>query len=167
MDRAVRRELLELKPRQRIPKDVLVYQYFGISTDEAARAVRARKRFEKVRHTVPLYPLIEMGWSRTACVEYLQGKLPYEVPKSSCVFCPYRTNLSWRHLQATDPEGWARAVHIDNALRADGSIVTRGFRQKLFLHRSCEPLGRIDFDILAPNTLDPMAARECHGTCGT
>lgn len=166
VNKAIRRELLGLKPRQRIPKDVTVHQYFGSSTDEAGRAVRGKKRFENVKHTVPVYPLIDLGWSRRECVEYLRGKLPYEVPKSSCVFCPYRTNQSWLALKQTDPEGWDRAVEIDTALRADGSIVTRGFRQKLYLHRSCEPLVQIDFGSLAPNTLNPMAVGECLGLCG-
>lgn len=93
------------------------------------------------------------------------GKLPYEVPKSSCVFCPYRTNQSWRHLKETDPAGWDRAVQIDAALRDKNSVATRGFRQELFVHRSCVPLPVIDFDALAPNTLDPMFG-ECQGMCG-
>lgn len=166
VDRAIRRELLGLAPRQRIPADVLIYQYFGISTDEAGRAERGKKQFEKVRHTIPAYPLIDMGWSRTECVEYLRAKLPYEVPKSSCVFCPYRTNQSWLHLKRTDPDGWNRATRIDAALRADGSLVTRGFRQKLYLHRTCRPLTELDLDALAPNTLDPMTPGECFGRCG-
>lgn len=57
-------------------------------------------------------------------------------------------------------------MEIDEALRADGSIVTRGFRQKLYLHRSCEPLVQIDFGSLAPNTLNPMTTGECLGLCG-
>ncbi|MBX9580295.1 MAG: hypothetical protein K2X87_08315 [Gemmataceae bacterium] len=165
VDRTVRRELLGLKPRQRVPADVTVYQYFGISTDEAGRAERGKRRFAGVRHTVPVYPLIDRGWSRADCVDFLRDRLPYPVPKSSCVCCPYRTNPSWRHLRATDPAGWGRAVEIDAALRADGSLVTRGFRQQLFLHRSCVPLAEIDFDALAPHTLDPLAG-ECDGVCG-
>ena len=105
VDRAIRRELLGLKPRQHMPKDVLIHQYFGISTDEAARAERAKKRFVGVRHTVPVYPLIEMGWSRKDCIEYLRGKLPHEVPKVACVFCPYRTNQSWLHLNRPTQRG--------------------------------------------------------------
>ncbi|OWK45569.1 hypothetical protein [Fimbriiglobus ruber] len=167
VNRAIRRELLGLKPRQRIPRDVTVYQYFGISIDEAGRAARAQKRFAEVKHTVPVYPLIELGWSRTDCVGYLRQKLPYEVPKSSCVFCPYRTNLSWLHLKQTDPEGWRRAVEIDEALRADGTIATRGFRQQLYLHRTCQPLAGIDWTALVPTTLDPMTTGECLGRCGT
>lgn len=165
-DRTIRRELLGLKPRQRIPKDTIIHQYFGISTDEAARAERAKKRFEGVKHTIPHWPLIEMGWSRNDCLAYLRDKLPHEVPKSSCVFCPYRTNQSWGHLKATDPTGWQRAVEIDHALRDKSSAVTRGFRQELFVHRSCVPLDMIDFAALAPNTLDPMTTSECQGMCG-
>ena len=166
VNKAIRRELLGLKPWQHIPKDTTIYQYFGISTDEAARAVRGKKRFEGVRHTVPVYPLIEMGWSRQDCVAYLRDRLPHEVPKSSCVFCPYRTNQSWLNLRRTDPDGWGRAVQIDAALRDKGSLVTRGFRQELFVHRSCVPLDVIDFESLAPSTLDPMTTGECHGMCG-
>ena len=166
VNRTIRRDLLDLKPRQRIPKGVLIHQYFGISTDEAARAERAKKRFEKIRHTIPVYPLLEMGWSRKDCLAYLREKLSYEVPKSSCVFCPYRTNQSWLHLKQADPVGWNRAVEIDTAMRDKKSIVTRGFRQQLFLHRSCMPLMDIDFKALAPNTLDPMTTNECHGMCG-
>jgi hypothetical protein len=166
VNRAIRRELLGLQPRQHIPRDVLVHQYFGISTDEAGRAARAKKRFERLRHTVPVYPLIEMGWSRMDCVEYLRAKLPYEVPKSSCVFCPFRTNQAWLSLKRHDPDGWERAVQIDEALRHRESVATRGFRQSLFLHRTCQPLSRIDFTALAPNTLDPMSTEECTGRCG-
>lgn len=38
VDRWIRRELLGLQPKQRIPKGVLVRQWFGISDDEASRA---------------------------------------------------------------------------------------------------------------------------------
>jgi hypothetical protein len=166
VNRAIRRDLLGLKPRQRVPKDTIIHQYFGISTDEAGRAERAKRRFDKVRHTVPHWPLIEMGWSRKTCIEYLRGKLPHEVPKSSCVFCPYRTNQSWMALKATDPEGWKRAVEIDHALRDKNSVCTRGFRQELYIHRKCIPLEQIDFAALAPNAIDPMTTYECDGLCG-
>lgn len=76
------------------------------------------------------------------------------------------TNQSWLHLKSTDPVGWARAVEIDNALRDPHSLCTRGFRQELFVHRSCVPLETIDFERLAPNTLDPMTVGECQGMCG-
>ena len=55
VDRAIRRELLGLQPRQRIPGDVVVYQYFGITLDEAGRAARAKRRFEAIPWARPVY----------------------------------------------------------------------------------------------------------------
>lgn len=81
-------------------------------------------------------------------------------------FCPYRTNRSWRCLKPSDPEGWGRAVETDRAPQTQDSVCTRGFRQELFVHRSCVPHEVIDFDALRPTTLDPMSTGECHGMCG-
>jgi hypothetical protein len=166
VNKTIRYEVLGLKPRQRVPKDVLIHQYFGISTDEAGRAERAKKRFADIKHTFPHWPLIERGWSRKDCLAYLQDKLPHQVPRSACVFCPFKTNQEWMRLKATDPEGWNRAVEIDAALRDKNSVCTRGFRQELFVHRSCIPLVQVDFSKLAPSTIDPMTVGECQGMCG-
>lgn len=49
----VRRELLGLKARQRVPKGIMVRRWFGISTDESGRAVfpgRWEKATKKVRN---------------------------------------------------------------------------------------------------------------------
>ena len=165
VERAIRRELLGLKPRQRWPAGVRVLQYFGISSDEAVRAVRARKRFEGQNRTVPVYPLLELGWARKDCLAWLKEKVPHRVPKSACVFCPFHDNATWRELRRSDPEAWQRAVAIDESLRDGKSICRRGFRQSLYLHRSCEPLVTIDFDKLVPEVLDPMTT-ECLGICG-
>jgi hypothetical protein len=56
-------------------------------------------------------------------------------------------------------------VPTDAVLRDSGGVVSRGFRQELFVHRSCVPLAVIVFETLAPNALDPMATGECHGMC--
>ncbi|MDB5310815.1 MAG: hypothetical protein JWO38_5017 [Gemmataceae bacterium] len=91
-NKTIRYELLGLKPRQRVPRGMIVRQHFGISCDEAGRAERAKKRFEKQKWTKPVYPLIEMGWSRKDCLAFLKDRVPHEVPKSACVFCPYKSN---------------------------------------------------------------------------
>jgi hypothetical protein len=72
----------------------------------------------------------------------------------------------WARLKATDQEGWDRAVEIDEALRNPDSVCTRGFRQELYLHRSCVPLAMITFTTLPPNTISPMTVGECQGLCG-
>lgn len=165
VERAIRRDVLGLAPGRRCPPGIKVIQYFVISADEAGRAARARKRFAEKPWTTPVYPLLDLGWTRKDCLDWLRGRTPHPVPRSACVFCPFHDNAAWRDLRRDDPEGWSRAVEIDAALRADGSACRRGFRQPLFLHRSCRSLAEIDFTALAPEPLDPMAA-ECHGMCG-
>lgn len=165
-ERTIRYDIVGLKYRQRMPKNVHVFQYFGISTDEAARATRAKKRFEKLKWTKPIYPLLELGWCRTECIAFLKDRVPHPVPKSACVFCPFRSNQSWAEMKSTDPDSWNRAVEIDDALRRAGSVCNRKLEGKLYLHRSCVPLPLIDFGALAPNRIDPMTVGECQGMCG-
>ncbi len=164
VEKAIRRELVGLEPRQRMPRDVLVRQYFGITTDEAGRAERAKRRFAEIKWAEPVYPFIEMGWSRQDCVNWLEGRLPHPVPRSACVFCPYRSNREWLHLKETDPAGWARAVEIDNALRREGTVANRRMQQKLYLHRSCVPLEMVDLG--KAHTLFRPMTNECQGMCG-
>ncbi len=164
IEKAIRRELVGLKPRKHMPRDIRVFQYFGITVDEKQRAERAKKRFEKIRWAEPVYPLLEMGWSRKDCIEWLEGRLPHQVPRSACVFCPYRTNREWLYLRETDPQGWERAVEIDHALRQEGSVVNRKLEQKLYLHRSCVPLELVDFE--KQHTLFRPMGHECAGMCG-
>lgn len=166
IERAIRRDLLALKPRQRIPKDVIIYQYFGITLDEAGRATRARKRFETMHWVRPVYPFLDMSWTRQDCIAWLRERVPHLVPRSACVFCPFHTNREWADLKHRDPTGWLRAVEIDEALRQPGNVVNRGMDQKLYLHRSCLPISEIDFDALAPEAVDPMTVGECEGMCG-
>lgn len=164
VEKAIRRELVGLKPRQRMPKDVLVFQYLGITTDEARRAEKTKRRFEKLKWAVPVFPFIDMGWSRQGCIKWLEGRLPHAVPRSACVFCPYKTNKEWLHLKETDAAGWARAVEIDNALRQEGNVVNRKMEQKLYLHRSCIPLELVDLG--KTHTLFRPLENECQGMCG-
>jgi hypothetical protein len=164
VEKAIRRELVGLKPRQRMPKDVRVFQYFGITTDERQRAERAQRRFAEMKWAVPVYPFIEMGWSREDCTRWLEDRLPHAVPRSACVFCPYKSNKEWLHLKGTDPEGWARAVQIDEALRREGTVANRRMEQKLYLHRSCVPLQMVDFS--GSHTLFRPMTNECQGMCG-
>ena len=165
IERTIRRELLGLKPRQRIPNGVTVMQAYGISIDEAGRSIRIRERIR--RHSpwiTPEFPLLDRLMSRADCIRWLQSRVPHEVPKSSCVFCPYKSNEQWRWLRDNDPEGWARAVEIDEALR-NGDAAARGMKGRQFIHRSCVPLREADLGSgSSPGQLS--FALECAGMCG-
>lgn len=165
IERAIRRDVLGLKPRQRIPKDVVVTQYIGISLDEAGRAERLRKRFKEDRKwTSPAFPLIERGWTRRDCQKYLEGIVPHETPRSACTFCPYHSNHEWRWLRDNDAEGWQRAVEVDQGLRAHGGAMNRKLDQDIYVHRQCVPLDEVNLDG-DPNKLELFSA-ECEGVCG-
>jgi hypothetical protein len=148
IERAIRRQLLGLKPRQRIPKSVTVIQYFGISRDEARRALRIKARMPSAR-----FPLLELGLTRGDCLRWLSTRVPHQVPKSACVFCPYQTNTQWRGLT---PSEWARAVSVDRAIRM-------GRKHRRFLHPSRKPLEEVD---LTEKQASLGFAGECEGMCG-
>jgi len=164
IERTIRRELLGLKPRQRIPKGIHVVQAYGISIDEAGRSRRITERIRKHSPWItPEYPLLDHGMSRADCIRWLDGRVPHAVPKSSCVFCPYKDNAGWRWLRDNDSDGWARAVEIDHALR-NGAVAQRGMRGTQYVHRSCAPLDEVNLE--AGSTASLSFSLECTGFCG-
>lgn len=166
VERAIRRDVLGLLPRKRIPKDVTIFQYFGISIDEARRAVNIKKRFEKIKWATPVFPLLDKQMTRADCITWLKSYgIPHHPPRSACVFCPYRSNAEWDHMKRNDPEAWQRAVEVDEALRIPGNIVNRGMDKKMYLHRSCKPIAEIQF-VEGDKNDDRNMAGECEGMCG-
>jgi len=98
-------------------------------------------------------------------VSYLKGRsIPHEVPRSACVFCPFKSNFEWRHLRDSDPAGGARAVEVDEALRRPGTVANRNLEQSMYLHRSCLPLAVVDLG--GRDVTCGVAQSECEGMCG-
>ena len=77
------RELLGLRPRQRVPAGTTVELWLGISTDEAIRMKTSRDRWITNR-----YPLIEVGMSRSDCLNWWQERYDRPLERSACVACP-------------------------------------------------------------------------------
>lgn len=168
IERAIRRDIVGLAPRQRMPKDVHVNQYYGISMDEARRARRIEENTAKHKWLTVKFPLLKLGWTRTDCLKFLADKVPHEVPKSACVFCPYHSDAEWLRIKA-NPADWKRAVEIDEALRTTGSVANRQMDQRMYVHRSCIPLVQIAFNP-KPTAREQQTnlafTRECEGVCG-
>lgn len=144
IERFIRRELFGLEPGQRFPSDTKVTQLIGISMDEAGRALRiqANARWWATME----FPLIDKSMTRRDCLAWLKGfGIPHEVPRSACVFCPYKRDSEWVWLRENDPQGFARAIEIDEALRADGVVLNRNMNQSLYIHQSCIPLREVKF----------------------
>jgi len=148
------RELIGLKPGQRGPKEIAVIQWIGISTDEASRMKPSRDSYIKMR-----WPLIELGMSRTDCLNWM-AKHGYPKPaKSACTFCPYHDNAMWRDMRDNDPESWADAVAIDATIR-------KGDSQRWYLHRDLKPLDEVDLRTKEQAGQQSMFNDECSGMCG-
>ena len=167
IDLAIRREVLGLKVYQHWPKNIVVHQYFGISADEARRSVSIKKMYERYKgKRVPHFPLLEMNWTRADCLKWLADRVPHQVPRSACVYCPYKSNYEW-WLAKQDPKAWARIVQIDHALRTPGLVVNRNMNQKMYLHKSAKPIDEIDFEeLMKKEKGGPSFAKECTGGCG-
>ena len=169
IERYIRRELLGLRARQRVPKGTQVTQFYGISLDEAGRSLRIRERLSGQRWIAPEFPLIDRMMTRADCLKWLVDfGVPHEVHKSACVFCPFKSNAEWRRLRDTDCIGWARAVEVDNALRVAGTVANRKLDQRLYVHRSCVPLEKADLGDPDPRQyyLGINWTSECAGMCG-
>jgi hypothetical protein len=143
------RELLGYPHPVRVPKDVFVEQWVGISTDEFHRAKDADVKYMRNRH-----PLIDLGWSRDDCVRYLTSLGLADTPKSSCLGCPFHGNAQWRHIRDTSPEEWEEVVAFDAAIRNGNARANATGNQLLgqaYLHRSRVPLAEAPIDHVTAN----------------
>ncbi len=64
---------------------------------------------ERTRKLRPEFSEIT-GWDRDDCINWLKKRFPgIKVPRSACVFCPYRTNAEWLEMKTHEPAEFAKA----------------------------------------------------------
>lgn len=148
----IQREIRRLRDSQN------VIQWIGISRDEAHRMKPARLSYVENR-----WPLIEKYFTRNDCLDWMLVNGYPEPPRSSCVFCPYHSDNEWRRLINDEPDEFAKAVEFDKSYREAYKGVTN-FRGTAYLHRSCVPLGEVDFS--KPSEQPGLFGNECEGVCG-
>ena len=155
------RLLLELKHRQRFPREMWVEVWVGISRDEASRMKPSREKW--IKNT---WPLIDENMTREDCLKWYGGK-NYRTPaKSSCIGCPYHDNTLWNEIKTQTPSEFEEACELDDMIRnsAKDPNITR------YLHRKGIPLRDIDFNKLLKNKkVDNqlnLFENECEGMCG-
>lgn len=139
-----------------------VRQQIGISTDE-----RQRERVSGVKYITNVHPLLELGWSRHKCEQWLMDEFGIKAAKSACTYCPYRSNAGWRAMKETDPEAFEQACQYDEAIRESQGKTTcgAGIVGQLFVWRGFAPLRTANFDT-APGQMDFGFEQECDGMCG-
>jgi hypothetical protein len=123
-----------------------VVQIIGFSWDERQRAANLAKRRKRYVLREEL-PLIDRQLTRQDCLRWMATHDYPTLPRSACVYCPYRCDLEWRRLRDTDPDGWAEACRMDALMRLNlPGIRPHGkyTQQQCFVHRSCVPLAEVD-----------------------
>jgi len=132
-----------------------VEQWLGISTDEALRMKPAN-----VKYITHRWPLIEKRMSRWDCMRWLDSHGLDIPPKSSCVFCPYHDQATWRELKLSGGGDWTKAVEVDEAIRKVRPPYD------LFVHPARVPLEDVDLRNLEDKGQLRLWDEECDGICG-
>jgi hypothetical protein len=169
IQQAIRREVLGLAPGARVGHGITVHQYLGISLDESGRAARIRKA-PRAQYLRVHFPLIEqLFMARAHCQGWLKERVPHEVPRSACRYCPFHGDSEWARLKQ-QPKEWEQVIAIDNALRSEAVTSNRKRQntQPMYLHRSLQPLVQIDFSSTTEKPVQSWIgfSRECMGVCG-
>jgi hypothetical protein len=121
-----------------------LFQWVGISTDEFVRA-----KDSGVSYARNVFPLLDLGYSRQDCQQYLADHGFAAVSRSACVGCPYTSNTGWRSLRDNHPEQWEQAVAFDRQIRSGGARANANGNRLLgqaFLHPSLLPLDQAPID---------------------
>ena len=162
--RHIKEHVLGLKARQRWPKEHVVNQWFGISSDEAQRMRDSGEKW--VRHVYPLCGIpaehehLEHPYTRQDCIKWLEHYYPArKIPRSACIACPFKSDAEWRKLRNESPAEWIEACDFDEAMRKPA-----GIDGEYYLHRQLVPLREAQIDG-NKNQLN-LWGNECGGGCG-
>ncbi len=136
---------LEENDRMNIPQEawkIHVYPFCGWETYKPGKA----RQIETVK------------MSRNAIIAWYENhQLPVPV-KSSCVFCPFQSELSWYLMKTNEPDDFEAACLVDEKMRDSSK---KGVKQPIYLHESCIPLREVKFTANAPD----LWSGDCSGTC--
>ena len=147
------RELCGVGFGKRFPvKEQKIVQWVGISWDELTRMRIDPRPYAELR-----YPLVEIRWTRTQCLDFLKDRYPeIKFGKSACVGCPYHSRKDWKRIK-DDPELWADAVDFDKRIRNVGI-------KTAYVHSSGKPLTEVNLE--DPHKDQISFLDECEGMCG-
>jgi len=148
--------------------DQSVTQVMGLSFDEPRRVERVKARNHGRRGWHVEFPLFDDMMTRADCVRYLDSRWDHPVPRSACVFCPYRSDPDWQKMKDEDGDDWRRAIEVDRAIRLAVDGRSEDSNALMYLHKSCVPLDEAEFK-RAPSHIQPrfqFGEMDCEGMCG-
>ena len=137
------RKIFGMRPR---------FAWIGFSLDEISR--RNDDNFPK--YIRPRYPLLEMRWSRTDCINWLKEN-GHPVPiKSSCIACPYRSDQDWLDMKENSPDEFRDAVDFDEKIRQRASQPNPKQKRQLSLFEEGKEVPAPSYDIFVHDSIQPL-----------
>lgn len=88
----------------------------GISIDEIHR-MRTDDP-EKDLYTYKEYPLVDLRLNRIACAQLIANAGLAVPPKSSCWFCPYKSDYDWIQLKEKKPHLFQQVIELEEIINA-------------------------------------------------
>ena len=124
-----------------INRGIKIEMGIGFSLDEALRMKPNKHAWVENR-----WPLIDLRMSKLDCKNWLEKKgLPIPM-KSSCRICPYHNDRFWRYIKDNMVSDWEDVVSFDNKLRTSSSWFLDRANKKLYLHKSCLPMDKVNLE---------------------
>lgn len=143
-------------------KEVKVTTWIGISLDEVVRMKPSREKW--CQH---IWPLVDLRMTRHDCKRWMEKNGYPEPPRSACVYCPFHSDHEWRRLKNDEPEAFAEAVRVEQALQDLHKLDLPGRIKGIpYLNRRLQPLDEIDFSTEEDNGQMSIWGDECEGMCG-
>lgn len=105
----------------------------GISTDEIIRV--SNKRIMPYEN--PVYPLVELGYSRSMCQQLIADAGIPVPPKSSCFFCPFHRPQTWSEMRRDEPELFWSAAELEQSMNERRVAIGR---EPAYFTRFAKPL---------------------------
>lgn len=134
-----------------------VEQWLGITLDEVQRMKPSRVKYIVNRH--PFIDMLDHPWRRGEVIQWLHDN-DLDIPvKSSCTFCPYHDNATWREMQLSGNGDWTNAVKVDKTIRNKRPGYTA------YVARQRQPLEDIDFRSEEEHGQLSLWDEECDGYC--
>lgn len=105
----------------------------GFSTDEFHRSSNKKAH----PYEVPVYPLLDLGYSRSDCMRIIaDAGLPVP-PKSACFFCPFHRPATWAEMRRDEPDLFERAAGLEAILNERRDMLGK---DHVYLTRFGKPL---------------------------
>ena len=153
------RDLLGLKRYQHAGKKLLARQWIGITKEESLRAKPNRDVYIE-----NVFPLLDANMHRLDCIKWMEKNNFPKPSKSSCIGCPFKSDLHWREMKINEKEEWEEAVRTDNLIRNPSNYGEK--KAKQYMHKSCTTLHEVDFRTAEDKGQLNLFINECEGMCG-